>query len=51
MVLSEISGNARPRELSPYERAQIVTLHNTGFSTNEIQSLYKQNTPYNALVQ
>ncbi len=38
MVLSKISGNAQPRELSLYERAQIITLHDMGLGTNEIQS-------------
>ena len=37
MVLKEVSGNAQPRHLNPYERAQIATLHDTGLSELSIQ--------------
>ncbi len=37
MVLKEVSGNAQPRHLNPYECAQIVTLHDTDLSELSIQ--------------
>ncbi|KAI9826252.1 MAG: hypothetical protein M1826_006674 [Phylliscum demangeonii] len=39
MVIKEASPN---RHLSPYERAQIITLHDAGFSGRKIQSFLQQ---------
>ncbi len=42
MVLKEVSGNVQSRQLSPYERAQIVTLQDTGQSDLEIQKFIEK---------
>ncbi len=42
MVLSEVSGNAKPQHLVPYEQAQIVTLHDAGLSECQIQKFIDQ---------